>query len=269
MQYGDIAIEQLAETDWVLRGLEEDHHFDTLIAALEEFDEILSGGSLPKAQLVWSTERDAALELLAESGAETIGASVEGGLALVGDHWIPIEFHDFYGGDISKHLEVAAEFSWSTGAKTYYAYQDFYIVEVWHPEEGTELEIDYELPEDEDFDEIEDGFLEFARFIGLDTLDRAEWFDLPDDANKVCDFTSWWDYGGCTIAELSIFFIHSDESAKVLVYDVDRKKVIGVFPSVDEVFEGMTAEDGVKYNISTETRDEWWIDCEPPPKFGF
>ena len=188
---------------------------------------------------------------------------------MIDSHWIPCEFLEFYGGDIDAHLEVAASVNWTTGSRDYYAYKDIFIVTEWRPEKGVTYEIEYDLPEDEDYDEVDDGEIEFARFIGLNKLDRNEWFDLPEDAVKLCDLTSWWEYGECEIAELAVYSSDLDSDLNVLVADRSREKVIGKFASLRDVVDSMTIEDGVRYNLESDTLDEWWGWNLGSPKFDF
>jgi hypothetical protein len=267
VQYGELVVVEAAADDWVVQGILEAEHYSTLLDSLLRFDEILGEVELPPAQIVWPSDREAALELLSESGVTEFGVTVQGGLATVGAHWIPCEFLDYYGGDIDAHLEVTASFDWTTGSRTYYAYEDFFLVTEWRPEMGSTLEIEYEVPEDEDEDEDEET--EFARFIGLNKLDRKEWFDLPADAVKLCNLTSWWEYGECEIAELAVYSSELNGDLKVLVVDRHRKKVIGKFASLRAVVDSMTIEDGVRYNLVSDTLDQWWGWNLDSPNFDF
>jgi hypothetical protein len=207
--------------------------------------------------------------LLASDGFEEFGVTVKGGFAMVDSYWIPCEFLEFYGGDIDAHLEVAASVSWTTGSRNYYAYKDIFIVTEWRPEKGVTYEIEYDLPEDEDYDEVDDGEIEFARFIGLNKLDRKEWFDLPEDAVKLCDLTSWWEYGECEIAELAVYSSELNGDLNVLVVDLNRQKVVGKFASLRDVIDSMTIEDGVLYNLVSDTLNEWWGWNLDSPEFDF
>jgi hypothetical protein len=269
VQYGDLVLEESAPRDWVVRGPGTEEHFQTLLDALTAFDSELQNVDWPKAQIVWPSDRDEALRLLASNGIEEFAVTVDGGLAILDHHWIPCEFLEEYGGNIDAHLEVVATAEWTTGSRDYYQYQDFYIVSVWHAEKGSFFEIDYELPEDEDYDEVDDGEIEFARFIGLNKLDREEWFDLPEDAVKLCDLTSWWEYGECEIAELAVYSSDLDSDLNVLVADRSREKVIGKFASLRDVVHSMTIDDGVRYNLVSDTLDEWWGWNLGSPKFDF
>jgi hypothetical protein len=262
----------VAEADnntWSVQGVGEIERFDSLVEALTRFDGALSQQVLPEAHLVWPSDQEATLELLASDGFEEFGVTVKGGFALVDSHWIPCEFLDFYGGDIDAHLEVAASVNWTTGSRDYYAYKDIFIVTERRPEKGVTYEIEYDLPEDEDYDEVDDGEIEFARFIGLNKLDRDEWFDLPEDALKLCDLTSWWEYGECEIAELAVYSSDLKGELSVLVVDLNRKKVIGKFASLRDVVDSMTIEDGVRYNLVSDTLNEWWGWNLDSPEFDF
>ena len=269
VQYGQLLVEEVGKKKWSIQGLGEIEHFDSLVEALSRFDEALRDGDLPQAQIVWPSDREAVLELLSDSGIEEFGVTVPGGLAILDYHWIPCEFLDEYGGNIDAHLELVASVDWTTGSREYYRYQDFYIVSAWKPEKGLVYEIDYDLPEDEEYDEVDDGELEFARFIGVNSLERDDWFDLPTDATKLCDLTSWWEYGECEIAELAVYSAKLKNQPRVLVYEKDRKTVIGIYGTFREVIDGMTIEDGVRYNVVSPSMDEWWDTNTPEPKFEF
>ena len=269
VQYGKLVVAEADNNTWSVQGVGEIEHFDSLVEALARFDGALSQQVLPEAQIVWPSDQEATLELLASDGFKEFGVTVKGGFAMVDSHWIPCEFLDFYGGDIDAHLEVAASVNWTTGSRDYYAYKDLFIVTEWRPEKGVTYEIEYDLPEDEDYDEVDDGEIEFARFIGLNKLDREEWFDLPEDAVKVCDLTSWWEYGECEIAELAVYSSELNGDLNVLVVDRNRKKVIGKFASLRDAVDSMTIEDGVRYNLVSDTLDEWWGWNLDSPEFDF
>jgi hypothetical protein len=269
VQYGKLVVAEADNNTWSVQGVGEIEHFDSLVEALTRFDGALSQQVLPEAQIVWPSDQEATLELLASDGFEEFGVTVKGGFAMVDSHWIPCEFLDFYGGDIDAHLEVAASINWTTGSRNYYAYKDLFIVTEWRPEKGVTYEIEYDLPEDEDYDEVDDGEIEFARFIGLNKLDRKEWFDLPEDAVKLCDLTSWWEYGECEIAELSVYSSELNGDLNVLVLDLNRQKVIGKFASLRDVIDSMTIEDGVLYNLVSDTLNEWWGWNLDSPEFDF
>ena len=269
VQYGKLVVAEADNNTWSVQGVGEIEHFDSLVEALTRFDGALSQQVLPEAQIVWPSDQEATLELLASDGFEDFGVTVKGGFAMVDSHWIPCEFLDFYGGDIDAHLEVAASINWTTGSRNYYAYKDLFIVTEWRPEKGVTYEIEYDLPEDEDYDEVDDGEIEFARFIGLNKLDRKEWFDLPEDAVKLCDLTSWWEYGECEIAELAVYSSDLNGELSVLVVDLNRKKVIGKFASLRDVVDSMTIEDGVRYNLVSDTLNEWWGWNLDSPEFDF
>jgi hypothetical protein len=100
-------------------------------------------------------------------------------------------------------------------------------------------------------------------------LDRDEWFDLPEDALKLCDLTSWWEYGECEIAELAVYSSDLKGELSVLVVDLNRKKVIGKFASLRDVVDSMTIEDGVRYNLVSDTLNEWWGWNLDSPEFDF
>jgi hypothetical protein len=269
VQYGQLVVAEADNNTWSVQGVGEIERFDSLVEALTRFDGALSQQVLPEAHLVWPSDQEATLELLASDGFEEFGVTVKGGFALVDSHWIPCEFLDFYGGDIDAHLEVAASVNWTTGSRDYYAYKDIFIVTERRPEKGVTYEIEYDLPEDEDYDEVDDGEIEFARFIGLNKLDRDEWFDLPEDALKLCDLTSWWEYGECEIAELAVYSSDLKGELSVLVVDLNRKKVIGKFASLRDVVDSMTIEDGVRYNLVSDTLNEWWGWNLDSPEFDF
>jgi hypothetical protein len=269
VQYGQLVVAEADNNTWSVQGVGEIERFDSLVEALTRFDGALSQQVLPEAHLVWPSDQEATLELLASDGFEEFGVTVKGGFALVDSHWIPCEFLDFYGGDIDAHLEVAASVNWTTGSRDYYAYRDIFIVTERRPEKGVTYEIEYDLPEDEDYDEVDDGEIEFARFIGLNKLDRDEWFDLPEDALKLCDLTSWWEYGECEIAELAVYSSDLNGELSVLVVDLNRKKVIGKFASLRDVVDSMTIEDGVRYNLVSDTLNEWWGWNLDSPEFDF
>jgi hypothetical protein len=269
VQYGQLVVAEADNNTWSVQGVGEIERFDSLVEALTRFDGALSQQVLPEAHLVWPSDQEATLDLLASDGFEEFGVTVQGGFALVDSHWIPCEFLDFYGGDIDAHLEVAASVNWTTGSRDYYAYKDIFIVTERRPEKGVTYEIEYDLPEDEDYDEVDDGEIEFARFIGLNKLDRDEWFDLPEDALKLCDLTSWWEYGECEIAELAVYSSDLNGELSVLVVDLNRKKVIGKFASLRDVVDSMTIEDGVRYNLVSDTLNEWWGWNLDSPEFDF
>ena len=269
VQYGKLVVAEADNNTWSVQGVGEIEHFDSLVEALARFDGALSQQVLPEAQIVWPSDQEATLELLASDGFKEFGVTVKGGFAMVDSHWIPCEFLDFYGGDIDAHLEVAASVNWTTGSRDYYAYKDIFIVTERRPEKGVTYEIEYDLPEDEDYDEVDDGEIEFARFIGLNKLDRDEWFDLPEDALKLCDLTSWWEYGECEIAELAVYSSDLNGELSVLVVDLNRKKVIGKFASLRDVVDSMTIEDGVRYNLVSDTLNEWWGWNLDSPEFDF
>jgi hypothetical protein len=269
VQYGQLVVAEADNNTWSVQGVGEIERFDSLVEALTRFDGALSQQVLPEAQIVWPSDQEATLELLASDGFEEFGVTVKGGFAMVDSHWIPCEFLDFYGGDIDAHLEVAASVNWTTGSRDYYAYKDIFIVTERRPEKGVTYEIEYDLPEDEDYDEVDDGEIEFARFIGLNKLDRDEWFDLPEDALKLCDLTSWWEYGECEIAELAVYSSDLNGELSVLVVDLNRKKVIGKFASLRDVVDSMTIEDGVRYNLVSDTLNEWWGWNLDSPEFDF
>jgi hypothetical protein len=269
VQYGDLLVEQVGDATWAVRRPTRTDRYESLVDALFEFDRLLGDQKTSEAHLVWPSDQEATLELLASDGFKEFGVTVKGGFAMVDSHWIPCEFLDFYGGDIDAHLEVAASVNWTTGSRDYYAYKDIFIVTEWRPEKGVTYEIEYDLPEDEDYDEIDDGEIEFARFIGLNKLDRDEWFDLPEDAVKFCDLTSWWEYGECEIAELAVYSSELKGDLNVLVTDRNREKVIGKFASLRDVVDSMTIEDGVRYNLVSDTLDEWWGWNLGSPKFDF
>jgi hypothetical protein len=269
VQYGQLVVAEADNNTWSVQGVGEIERFDSLVEALTRFDGALSQQVLPEAHLVWPSDQEATLELLASDGFEEFGVTVKGGFALVDSHWIPCEFLDFYGGDIDAHLEAAASVNWTTGSRDYYAYKDIFIVTERRPEKGVTYEIEYDLPEDEDYDEVDDGEIEFARFIGLNKLDRDEWFDLPEDALKLCDLTSWWEYGECEIAELAVYSSDLNGELSVLVVDLNRKKVIGKFASLRDVVDSMTIEDGVRYNLVSDTLNEWWGWNLDSPEFDF
>jgi hypothetical protein len=269
VQYGQLVVAEADNNTWSVQGVGEIERFDSLVEALTRFDGALSQQVLPEAQIVWPSDQEATLELLASDGFEEFGVTVKGGFAMVDSYWIPCEFLDFYGGDIDAHLEVAASVNWTTGSRDYYAYKDIFIVTERRPEKGVTYEIEYDLPEDEDYDEVDDGEIEFARFIGLNKLDRDEWFDLPEDALKLCDLTSWWEYGECEIAELAVYSSDLNGELSVLVVDLNRKKVIGKFASLRDVVDSMTIEDGVRYNLVSDTLNEWWGWNLDSPEFDF
>jgi hypothetical protein len=269
VQYGNLVVAEADNNTWSVQGVGEIELFDSLVQALTRFDDALSQQALPEAQIVWLSDQEATLELLASDGFEEFGVTVKGGFGMVDSHWIPCEFLDFYGGDIDAHLEVAASVNWTTGSRDYYAYKDIFIVTEWRPEKGVTYEIEYDLPRDEDYDEVDDGEIEFARYIGLNKLDRDEWFDLPEDAVKFCDLTSWWEYGECEIAELAVYSSELNGDLSVLVVDRNRKKVIGKFASLRDVVDSMTIEDGVLYNLVSDTLNEWWGWNLDSPEFDF
>jgi hypothetical protein len=269
VQYGKLVVAEADNNAWSVQGVGEIEHFDSLVEALTRFDGALSQQVLPEAQIVWPSDQEATLELLASDGFEEFGVTVKGGFAMVDSYWIPCEFLEFYGGDIDAHLEVAASVNWTTGSRNYYAYKDIFIVTEWRPEKGVTYEIEYDLPEDEDYDEVDDGEIEFARFIGLNKLDRKEWFDLPEDAVKLCDLTSWWEYGECEIAELAVYSSELNGDLNVLVVDLNRQKVVGKFASLRDVIDSMTIEDGVLYNLVSDTLNEWWGWNLDSPEFDF
>jgi hypothetical protein len=269
VQYGEVLVEQFGDGVWAVRRPTRTDRYESLVDALGEFDRALREEETSEAQIVWPSEQEATLELLASEGFKEFGVTVKGGFAMVDSYWIPCEFLDFYGGDIDAHLEVVASINWTTGSRDYYAYKDIFIVTEWRPEKGVTYEIEYDLPRDEDYDEVDDGEIEFARFIGLNELDRDEWFDLPEDAVKLCNLTSWWEYGECEIAELAVYSSELNGDLSVLVVDRNRKKVIGKFASLREVIDSMTIEDGVLYNLVSDTLNEWWGWNLDSPEFDF
>ena len=269
VQYGKLVVAEADNNTWSVQGVGEIEHFDSLVEALARFDVALSQQVLPEAQIVWPSDQEGTLELLASDVFREFGVTVKGGFAMVDSHWIPCEFLDFYGGDIDAHLEVAASVNWTTGSRDYYAYKDIFIVTEWRPEKGVTYEVEYDLPEDQDYDEVDDDEIEFARFIGLNKLDREEWFDVPEGAVKLCDLTSWWEYGECEIAELAVYSSELNGDLNVLVVDRNQKKVIGKFASLRDVVDSMTIEDGVRYNLVSDTLDEWWDTNTNEPEFDF
>ncbi len=124
--------------------------------------------------------------MLASNGIEELGVAVVSGHAVLNHYWIPYEFLHCYD-SIDAQSEVLATTDWPTGSTGHCQYQDFFIGSVWKPEAGLFYEIDYELREDEDCDTVDDGEVGFARFIGLNNLERDDWMDLPSGANKPCE----------------------------------------------------------------------------------
>jgi hypothetical protein len=55
----------------------------------------------------------------------------------------------------------------------------------------------------------------------------------------------------------------------VLVVDLNRQKVVGKFASLRDVIDSMTIEDGVLYNLVSDTLNEWWGWNLDSPEFDF
>lgn len=259
VQYGELMVEEADADSWVVHGSDGVGTFESLIEALLEFDHRVGTSGQPKSEIVWLSDRFELLSLLGDNGCNTFGADVDGGFVRIDGMWLPREFFDEYGGDIDEHLEVVASFDRTTKEITYYAYEDFYIVRTWRPEEPDTYSVELSLPKDDDDDEYwGDEWPKFARYIGLKNLAAKDWFLRPSKSKKICEISSWWEYGECEIAHMKVYSTGRRKNQSLLVVDRQRRRVIGVYKSLEEILDAMTIEDGARYCFESSSDLEWW-----------
>lgn len=115
------------------------------------------------------------------------------------------------------------------------------------------------MPKDDDDDEYwGDEWPKFARYIGLKNLAAKDWFLRPSKSKKICEISSWWEYGECEIAHMKVYSTGRRKNQSLLVVDRQRRRVIGVYKSLEEILDAMTIEDGARYCFESSSDLEWW-----------